>query len=252
MAPGEARGARYRRARCGKRAATAGGAKGGDSARLLARRRGPTPRLLQSPIKQLVPARPERQRARRVLRSPQGVPRPSGVRHARQLHRPRLRLQRRLQPVRLRPVRQSARWETPTQIAHGSCLRPTARRAAAGDYGKFEDCAEAPSPWSEAADAAEATVDAAATAARDAAAATSYAASAADASAAAASRAPGRRGARSRTYSCACSRRRSRSSATPSAGCGASTSSSSASTTPSPRRAWRCGRRRRRGSPPPS
>ena len=141
-----------------------------------------------------------------------------------------------------------ARWETPTQNPWCYVLADCPTGGAAGDYGKFEDCAEAPTPWSDAAaDAAEATVDAAALQPLAAAAATSL---------------PPppptpppppprrrrrrRRGARARRC-CACCRRRSRSSATPSAGCGASTSSSSASTTPSPRRGSRCGRRRQRG-----
>ena len=84
-----------------------------------------------------------------------------------------------------------ARWETPTQNPWCYVLADCPTGGAAGDYGKFEDCAEAPSPWSEAAaDAAEATVDAAALQPLAAAAATSFAASAADASAAAAAVAP--------------------------------------------------------------
>ena len=80
-----------------------------------------------------------------------------------------------------------ARWETPTQNPWCYVLADCPTGGAAGDYGKFEDCAEAPTPWSEAAaDAAEATVDAAALQPLAAAAATSFAASAADASAAAA------------------------------------------------------------------
>ena len=81
-----------------------------------------------------------------------------------------------------------ARWETPTQNPWCYVLADCPTGGAAGDYGKFEDCAEAPTPWSEAAaDAAEATVDAAALQPLAAAAATSFAA---DASAAAASSAP--------------------------------------------------------------
>ena len=82
-----------------------------------------------------------------------------------------------------------ARWETPTQNPWCYVLADCPTGGAAGDYGKFEDCAEAPTPWSEAAadaaeaSAAEAAKEVAAAAASGCSAAASTVASAASAAA---------------------------------------------------------------------